>query len=400
MITDCFNVTDHGAVADGGTLNTAAIQAAIDACHAAGGGTVRCPAGVFVTGSLALRSGVQLHLDAGCRLRGSTSLDDYPDFTAAGYHHDRAPERSSKALIHADDAEQIAIIGPGTVDSAGLAFYPGPPPETGKHPKPDTPRPRAVMFHRCRDVRIEDVTFLDAPCWTCWLMRCDRVHVHRVKIRGDRRMRNNDGLDIDACRDVTVSDSILRTEDDCIVLRAIQHLYDAPAVCENVVVSNCVLESNCQGVRVGCPSDGTIRHCTLSNLVIHSTGNGIVFENTHRYLRDDRPVTADVHDIRFASVTIDCERMPIKVVVEDGIRLRRLADLAFSDFRIRSGGPSMIVGNAETPIENVRLSNMDLDTASDDAIVSRHCRHLKLQDMDLSCASREASPGSPAPVPV
>lgn len=384
MITSLFNVTDYGAVADSQTLNTAAIQEAIDACHDAGGGIVRVPAGTFVTGSLALKSRVELHLEPGSVLRGSTDLADYPDFTSPGFHHERAPERSSKALVHASEAEHIAITGPGTLDGAGLAFYPGPPPATGKHPKPDTPRPRLVMFHNCRDVRIEDATFLDSSCWTCWLMQCERVHVNRIKIRGDRRMRNNDGLDIDACRDVTISDCIIRTEDDSLVLRAIQRLYETPAVCENVVVSNCILDSACQGVRVGCPRDGTVRHCTLTNLIIRSTNNGIVFENPHRYLPSGSTATADVHDIQFSNVSIECARTPIKVIVEEGIRLPRLANLAFSDFRIRSGDPLTFVGNPETPVENVRLSNIDIETTGEDAIACRHCRNIKLSGVELS----------------
>jgi len=148
------------------------------------------------------------------------------------------------------------------------------------------------------------------------------------------------GVNIDACRNVTISDCLMDTEDDCIVLRAIQYLYDDPAVCENVTVTNCVLKTACQGVRVGCPGDAVIRNSTFSNLVIESTNNGILFENPHRYLPPDARPRADVSDIVFSNVVIRCRRWPIKILVEDGIALRRLSDLSFSNFRIRSGAPA------------------------------------------------------------
>lgn len=382
-----FDVSEFGARADGRTLSTRAIQEAIDACHGGGGGRVVCGPGVWVSGTLTLRSHVELHLTAGCTLRGSTELGDYADLEAPGFDSARPPERSSKSLIRAIEAEGIAITGAGTIDGAGLAFYDldqaG---ENGKLPKPPRPRPRGVMFYRCRDVRIEDATFVDAPCWTLWLMQCARVQVHRVKVRGDRRMRNNDGIDIDGCRDVTVSDCVFNTEDDCVVLRAMQRLYDTEAICENVVVSNCVLESGCQGVRVGCPGDGTVRDCTLTNLVIHSTGNGIVFDNPHRYLPEGRPGSARVHDIQFSNVVMRCARTPIKISVEDGIELPRLGGLRFADFRIQSGEPCRVTGNAQTRIRDVHFSGVRIETAGEDAIICRHCEGVRLDDVELTSA--------------
>ncbi len=378
-----FDILDHGAVSDGKTLNTAAIQAAIDACHQAGGGTVRCGPGAFLTGSLMLKSHVELYLAPGCRIIGSPRLEDYPEFIAQGYRHQRAPEHCNKYLIGGIEAENVAVTGPGTIDGSGLAFYGSQLGKDGKHPKPDTPRPRIVMLYRCRGVRIEDVTLVDSPCWTCWLMQCETVNIHRVKIRADRRMRNVDGIDLDSCRDVVVSDCIIRTEDDCIVVRAIKVLYDTPAACENIVVDNCVLDSGCQAVRVGCPGDGVIRHCTFNNLVIHSLSNGIVFDNPARYLRQP-PGTVDVRHVVFSNVTIKCGKVPIKIYVEEGIELTRIADLRFDNFSIESGGPCLIQGSAQTTIDNVSLSNIQIHTSGDEAIVTRHCRGIKLNNVELS----------------
>lgn len=379
-----FDIDEHGARADGRMVNTAAIQGAIDTCHQAGGGQVVCGPGSWVTGSLELRSDVELHLEAGCRLVGSRSLEDYQPLVADGFRGaEFAPERCTHSLIRAVGAENVAITGRGTIDGSGLAFYDtlgG----TEKLSKPPTPRPRLGMFFRCRDVHIEDATFVDSPCWTLWLMQCEGVRVRGVSMRGNRRMRNVDGIDIDACRDVTVSDCRFDTEDDCLVLRSIRQLYDSPAVCENVTVTNCVLRTACQGVRVGCPGDGVIRNATFSNLVIESTNNGILFEFPHRYLPEGWQAGADVTNIQFSDVVMACRRTPIGVVVEDGIRLPRVEALSFSNFRIRSGLPVLIQGSPETTIRDVRLSNIRIDTTGPDAILCRHSEAVHLANVELA----------------
>lgn len=380
----CFDIQSFGAVPDGETLNTAAIQKAIDACHEAGGGQVYCGPGEYLTGSLVLKSNVELHVAAGCRLVGSTSLDDYEELRAAGFRTEYAPERSAQSLVRAVEAENVAITGPGELDGSGLAFY-----DTEKisgrfFAKPGTPRPRLVMFYRCRNVCFEDTSFIDSPCWTIWLMKCEQVRIHRVRVIGDQRMINNDGIDLDSCRDVVVSDCIIRTADDCLVLRALGRVYEEPGICENVTISNCVLDSYCQGVRVGCPGDNIVRNCTVSGLVISSASNGIVFDNPRRYLPEGTTGNADVRRISFSNVVINCERVPIKVTVEDGIKLPGLAELSFSDFRIRSGEPCRVEGNPETIIRDVSFNNVRIDTYGDQAIVSRYCEDVRLNNVVLS----------------
>ncbi len=106
-----FDILAYDACPDGTTVNTVAIQRAIDACHAAGGGRVRCPPGTFVTGSLVLRSRVEFHVQNGCRILGSTNLADYQELVAPGFRTERAPEGSSKSLFLAADADGIAITG-------------------------------------------------------------------------------------------------------------------------------------------------------------------------------------------------------------------------------------------------------------------------------------------------
>lgn len=380
-----FDIREYGACADGRTVNTFAIQRAIDACHAAGGGRVFCGPGTFLTGSLQLKSRVDLHLSVGCRLVGSTNQADYVRLVAPGYRHELAPERSGIGLLLAIEAEDFAISGPGEINGSGPAFY-DITSLVGErfYRKPDAPRPHLLMAYKCRNFRIEDASFIDSPLWTFWLMQCQGIRIHHIRMQADQKMINNDGIDLDMCRDVTVSDSLFKTGDDCIVLRSMRHLYETEVPCENVSVSNCVLDSWCQGVRVGCPGDGTIRNCVFNNLIITGPGNGIVFENPKRYLPDGGEGSANIRDILFSNVVIDCRGVPIKMAVDAGISLPYLGSVSFSNFRIRSGHPIVVQGSPETIIRDVSFNHVEIETAGDDAIICRHCQGVKFADVELS----------------
>jgi polygalacturonase len=329
-----------------------------------------------------LADNVELHVSRGCRLVGSPSLDDYRSFEADGFYPENAPEHCTEYLIGGVGANNIAITGPGEINGSGLAFYDVNDKPTRFFRKPTTPRPRMLMLLECRDVLVEDTAFVDSPCWTFWLMKCERVQIHRARIWGDQRMINNDGIDLDSCRDATVSDCIIRTGDDCLVLRDIQQMFDESAPCENITIDNCVLDSWCQGIRVGCPSDGTIRNCTFSNLTITSN-NGILIQNPKRYLLED-PRRADVHDILFSHVVLNCAHVPIMVLVEEGIALKRLSDFSFTDFRIQSGDPIQVIGSSETIIRDVRFSEVVIETSGEDAINCRNCENVTFSNVTMS----------------
>ncbi len=387
-MTQTFDICNFGARPDGKSLNTAAIQSAIDACYAAGGGRVFCGPGEFLTGSIQIKSCVDLHLTQGCRLMGSTNLADYEDFIAPGFRHEAAPEKSRKHLIRAIEAKNFSITGPGEINGSGPAFYDVKSIMWDRfYCKPDTPRPRLFMAFKCQQFRIEDASFNDSPSWTFWLMQCQDVGIHRIKMQADQKMINNDGIDLDMCRNVTVSDSIFKTGDDCIILRAMHRLYDAKLPCENITVSNCVLDSSCQGIRVGCPGDDVIRNCTFTNLVITGQGNGIVFNNPKRYLSKTNQGSADIRNILFSNVVIDCQNAPISIDVETGIVLPYLGDISFADFRIKSGKPITIQGCPETIIRNISFCNIRVETTGDDAILCRYCEGIHLSNVELSHGS-------------
>ncbi len=380
-----YFVNSCGAQANGQTFDTEAIQAAIDRCHAQGGGRVVLEPGTYLSRTLRLTSNVSLHLQDGAVLQGGASPDDYDDFRAPGFIHQQAAEKNSKALICAAGATNIAITGAGEINGAGPAFYDTNIPAGQRfYPKPPIPRPRMIIFYNCQNVRLEDVALVDCPCWTVWLIDCEQVRLNRLRVTGDQRMINNDGIDIDSCRDVHLSDCLIKTGDDCIVVRAIQPVLVRPAVCQDVTVSNCTLDSCCQAIRVGCPSDNLIRRCTFRDLVIRGAGNGINIDNPRRYLAKDCNGRLDLQDIAFANLDIDVEGSPIRILVEEGIRLTRLANLTFTDIRARGRQPIIVAGCPQTPLEAICFASLQAEILAAEAFVFQHCRQLRLQDIELT----------------
>ncbi len=240
-----------GAKGDGVTDNTAIIQKAIDDCSFKKGGVVEIPAGRFLTRTLFLKSDVNLHLQFGAELLGSTDLESY---------HEVFPVLKGKetpALIFARNACNIAITGLGTINGQGFHsnFQHGNDSEGG--PK----RPKIIYFIGCKNVCVQDVTLRNSAYWTQDYEKCDGVVVRGVKVYCHSNW-NNDGLDIDS-RNVVVSDCYIDCDDDALCLKS-----DTDVPCENVVVTNCVLKTNCNAIKFGTSSYSGFKNVSITNCVI------------------------------------------------------------------------------------------------------------------------------------
>ena len=215
----------------------AAIQSAIELAAAAGGGRVCLEPGLYLSGTIYLKSNIELHLSAGAVLKGFSKPELYDDFCDPGFDA-IAPEQSRKCLLAAAHAENISITGQGEINGSGPDFYIPIVPQEHSFAKPPHPRPRMCSSSIAGNLLFEGVSFIDSPGWTFWLLGCEDVHVTRVRVTGCQQMINNDGIDIDDCRRVSISDSFFRTGDDCLILRAIRRSPEHHAVCEDVTVSN------------------------------------------------------------------------------------------------------------------------------------------------------------------
>ena len=273
-----INVRDFGAQGDSRTLNTHALQRAIDAAYNAGGGTVSLQPGIFLTGGLVLRSRVTLQLEAGAVLRGSPNVDDYD-------YHPGPPiegDANGRHLIFAQDAEDLAITGLGTIDGNGASFWhrknrAAPRPEDlwadviAWDYEPATPRRPSPMleFARCHNLRIEGITLINAAGWTIRPIACESVFIRGIRVRNPIFAPNTDGMDITACRNVFVSDCDIATGDDAICIKS-ENPYGELLPTKNITVTNCVLSTCCNGFKVGTATHGLVENIVFSNSVIYN----------------------------------------------------------------------------------------------------------------------------------
>ncbi len=366
-----YTITDFGAVGDGATLNTRAIQAAIETCGSAGGGQVVVPPGTFVTGTLWLRDHVELHLEAGAVLLGSPNLGDYNTLDAYPQNFvasDRTYEDWTGAhLILGIEVRDVSITGPGIIDGNASVFFGEPvhfdPPwfiwRDGLATARDkaTGRPgQMVVFCESRDIRIRDVSLRNATCWACFFHGCEDVFVRGVNVDNAPFACNTDGIDIDSCRNVTVSDCIIDTGDDAIAVRGVPaRLKDRTRVCERITVTNCVLGSSSSVFRIGV-GDGEIRDALFSNIVVTRGGVGVHFNSAF----SPRSKGVTISNVRFRGVLMRNVAHPLVVDGGGENATSRIEDIVLDDIRAEGFAPVRISGNSRHNVRNIVLRNMDI----------------------------------------
>ena len=249
------NIQDHGANPASPEPQTSFIQSAIDAAAANGGGTVLVPAGTYEIGTLTLRSRITLHLDNGAVLKGSPRIADYPE--VAGGFTDAVGQKRNRCLIYANGTTGSAITGQGTIDGNGGAFG-----------YEEDGRPFMVRFINCRDVQVTGVTLKDSPGWVSHYLGCENVLIHGINIRS-RTNGNNDGIDIDCCRRVRISDCDIDTGDDAVCIKATR-----ATPCEDIIVTGCRICSTWGALKLGTESAGDFRNILFSDIVIRDTEGG------------------------------------------------------------------------------------------------------------------------------
>ena len=383
-----WNITDYGAIGDNSTLNTFAIQAVIDACHEAGGGTVYVPQGVFVTGTFGLKSNVNLHLAKGAEIKGSSNINDYKEFQNPGHplvHY---------GIIYTHKADNVSITGHGIINGNEEAFFQWDTPKEiewggSRHTRqeenfrrvkegfgdgPVEPAPQRpmqmIIFSECTNVRIRDVQLLKATFWTIHFADCDDVLISGVKIETSLYTPNSDGINITSSRNVIVSDCDIRTGDDAIAitgyayhdgLLGFQRLRHAS---DNITITNCNLQSRSSGIRIGFTDQNTIRNIHIHNVNITNSNRGIGI-----FTRKE----GAVENVTVSQVTIETrlhtgdwwgngEPIHISAVREhpDSI-LGGIRNITFRDVTCFSENGILIYGAEDTEIEDIRFYNLRMN---------------------------------------
>ena len=366
-----FDVRKFGAKGDGIKMNTEAIQKAIDACTKAGGGRVVLTDGVYLTGPVQLKDGVNLYIDGTAKLLASPDIQDYPDWKDVKHVNSENLPRGNRnaCLIFADEAERISITGRGVIDGNGTYHIEkvDKPTNAGgwsykrKYPNEKT-LPRVVFFAGCKDVLLEDVTMTNQPSgWSYWIHDCDRVTIRGLQILADLSYPNNDGIHLNCSRDVTVSDCHIETGDDSIIIRANSRSLKENKPMERVTVTNCVLRSRCYGIRIGYSDDGVMRNCTFSNLVITESRDGIGFTlpnspypRNHDFGRED----SLVEDMLFSNIVMDgIYGKPIVSIMGEKARIEAVRNIHFSNVHAKGKHFPVFHGREANPLQNFTFDN-------------------------------------------
>ena len=363
-------VEDYGAVADGETINTAAIQKAIDACAADGGGSVRLTKGDYVAGTLVLKSGVMLEVGKGARLLGSLNLGDYPEHVARQPTVMDSHYQLKTSLLFAEGCERIGIRGEGTIDGRGTrANFPGP---NGSGPMPG--RPFLIRVIDCKQVNVEGIHLRNSAGWMQNYLNCNDVILQGIHVENLANF-NNDGFDIDGCRNVIVRDCFVHSQDDGLCFKGA-----GLRTMENVLVENCQLYSLSNAVKFGTDSQGGFRNVVVRNVEVGGPAAdlpGFEGRRSHRAISGFSWESTDggtVENILVTQARIVRAESPVFVYV--GHRGRVRPDMAKPApgkarrllFEHLSGGDngvrgSAIVGLAEAMVEGVSVSDCTLSVA-------------------------------------
>ncbi|MDF2926444.1 MAG: pehX [Paenibacillaceae bacterium] len=253
-----FDVQQFGACGTGTGKDTVAIQRAIDACALQGGGTVRFPRGIYLTGTLILKSNITLYMAADAVLLGSTDKRDYADDIDGAVE---APN-FNKCLLYAKDCCSITLAGSGAIDGQG-----------GNNTFPcgiENERPMLLRMVNCRKVAFHGLTLRNAAAWCCHLVDCEDIHISHITLDSHVNV-NNDGLDFDGCRNVFISDSRFHTADDSICLKS-----TSDRIGSHFTISNCILRSDTAAIKLGTSSRGGYRNVVVNNCIMHDCKLGAI----------------------------------------------------------------------------------------------------------------------------
>lgn len=411
-----LNILDFGAVNDGKTLNTVAIQKAIDSCASKGGGTVYFPAGKYISGTIFLKSNITLNLASGAILEGSNNINDYP--VTISQIRSYTDNYTNKSLIYGEGLEYIGITGQGIIDGNGEQFQVSDTQVKISLSDSYKARPYIIRMINCKNVIIKKVTLKNSPMWVQHYLSCRNILIDGITVTS-RVNHNNDGIDIDACDNVRISNCDITSGDDAIVIKS---TLDEP--CKNITVTNCILSSDCNAFKLGTESNGDFQNINLSNCVIFDTRlAGIALEMVDGGSLNNVSVSGVNMDNVGCAVFIRLgnRARPFKANMEKP-GMGSLFNVMLSNIQGRNIGKTgcSVTGLPSNPARNITLNNIrltfkgggskDLITRQIEEFPEKYpefgmfgtlpsygffCRHvegLTMENIELSCESPDFRP--------
>ncbi|WPJ97838.1 glycosyl hydrolase family 28 protein [Coraliomargarita algicola] len=358
-----YNISDYGAVGDGETVNTQAIQRAINACRDSGGGRVCVADGRYITGTIHLYSNIELQIEANATLAASTDGADYPDFDSDELDKKDAPRATNRCLIYIGGAENVSITGMGIIDCNGSAFCDLKTDENGKQcyvRNTDLLPARMIFVMSSKNVNLCNFTMKEmAGGWGCWINNCQYVSANSVKMYCNPDYPNADGIHINCSSDVTISNCIIHSGDDSIIVRANTKTLKSPRSCERISVKGCVLSSMHNAIRIAWRNDGSIQNCTFSDLIITDSRQGLTIElPDHSNPTDFSQNYTQVRNLNFNNIVLDrVTGAPIKLFINPDNLVDYIQEIHFSNITSNSGEFPLVVGRKDAIIKDISFNH-------------------------------------------
>ena len=357
-----FSIEDFGAKGDSITLNTQAIQSAIDAADRQGGGTVIIPPGVFLSGTIFLKSNITLEVQGGAKLLGSPNIEDYTKLSW-GHNKDRQPWN----LIVAKNQQNVRINGTGLIDGNGSAFWSD---EAEKDENGNYIVPRWILakekkvspliqFEDCENIRLEDFSVKTGGGWNIHLFNSKNIKIRGLDIVNNLYSPNSDGIDINGSQDVMISDCYIRTCDDAICLKT------SPLANETkrITVTNCVMETLCVGLKMGASeSFHDMSDIAFSNCVVFGSSRAIGMYSFNGAVYKNINISNIVANTNAPMVL----NRPIHMQVEqwtDTTKMGGIKDVTISGFTCETDGRILLHAEEGATIENITLRDVTLKYA-------------------------------------
>ncbi|HIQ74252.1 MAG TPA: glycoside hydrolase family 28 protein [Candidatus Cottocaccamicrobium excrementipullorum] len=366
-----YHIINCGAVGDGKTNDAAAIQRAIDQCFEEGGGKVILDGGhTYLSGSIVLKSRVELVIESGAVLKASENLEDYQFIDEAASHGEnhmvQVPTfenceyngKPRQYFIFAKDAEHVRISGGGVIDGSEEIYF-------GEIREDQIdgafyPRIPLILMENCRWLTIKEITIQKSGFWTTHLVGCEEVEITGIRILNNRKMANCDGIDPDHCRHVRITNCHIESADDCIVLKTTDaNRHYGP--CEDILISGCTLASTSAAIKIGTESVSDFRDIVITNCSIYDSNRGISFQ-----LRDE----GNVENVIISDCMIRTRQAsscwwgcgePINIASinrKEEIPSGKIRGVIISNVICRGEGSIYIAGKKESPIEDLVMENI------------------------------------------
>lgn len=303
-----YKVEDFGAINDGKTINTEAIQKAIDTCSANGGGTVIFSEGEYATGTFIIKSGVMLEICKGAKILGSTDINDYPEIKENLKSVMSENYYFRQSLIYAEKANKIGITGKGEIYFRGeIENFPGK--ETAG---PIENRPLGIRMIECSDIVLNEIVLRNSASWMQSYIACNNLIFDNIYIENQANF-NNDGLNLDGCKNVIIKDCFINAENDALCLKGCSNI---PT--ENILIENSVLYSRWNAFKIGTDTQGDFRNIILNNIILGGTPENMKARAGNKATSAITIATVDggnISNILISNAIIERSRCPIFMLI-------------------------------------------------------------------------------------